>query len=152
MINADLAVFLQEGLGIHIGTRNEQLEPDGARALALTVDEDGTHFTVFLAKVAAARILSDLKANHQAAVSIGRPVDERACQVKGTFVSARAAKSSERAEIDRQFEGFLNQLQMIGIPREGSSQWITWPAVAIRLKATAVFIQTPGAEAGKQIA
>ena len=152
MIDGELAAFLQEGLGIHIGTRNERLEPNGARGLALKVDDDGTHFTVFLAKVAAARILSDLKSNGFAAVTIGRPVDERACQVKGTFVSARAAKAAEREHIVAQFEGFRNQLAAIGIPPDGSSRWVTWPAVAIRLKATAVFNQTPGAEAGKQIA
>jgi hypothetical protein len=152
MIDRELAAFIQEGLGIHIGTRNAHLEPNGARALAVTVDEDGTHFTVFLAKVAAARVLPDLKSNGFAAVTVGRPIDERTCQVKGTFVSARAAKSGERDELLKQFEGFRNQLQAIGIPRVESSQWITWPAVAIRLKATAIFNQTPGAEAGKQIA
>jgi hypothetical protein len=152
MIDRDLAAFLQEGLGIHIGTRNQRLEPSGARALAVKVEEDGLHFVVFLAKVAAARILPDLQASGFAAVTIGRPVDERACQVKGAFVSSRAAKASERQEIVAQFEGFRDQLQAIGIPREGSSQWVTWPAVAIRLKVTAVFNQTPGADAGKQIA
>jgi hypothetical protein len=152
MIDRELAAFLQEGLGIHIGTRNQRLEPNGARALAVKVDEDGGHFVVFVAKVAASRVLPDLQANGFAAVTVGRPVDERACQVKGTFVSARAAKASERREVVAQFEGFRDQLQAIGIPREGSSRWITWPAVAIRFKVTAVFNQTPGAEAGKQIA
>ena len=152
MIDRDLAAFLQEGLGVHIGTRNQRLEPNGARALAVKVEEDGAHFVVFLAKVAATRVLPDLKANGFAAVTVGRPVDERACQVKGTFVSARAAKASERQEIVAQFEGFRDQLQAIGVPRDGSRQWLTWPAVAIRLKVTAVFNQTPGADAGKQIA
>jgi hypothetical protein len=151
MIDAQLAAFLEEGLGIHLGTRNERLEPNGARALAVKVDGDGVHFTVFLAKVAADRLISDLKANGFAAVSIGRPIDERACQVKGTVVSIRAAKASERETIVAQFEGFRDQLEAIGIPRGGSDRWATWPAVAIRLKATAVFNQTPHAGTGNQI-
>jgi len=152
MIDRDLASFIHEGLGIHVGTRNARLEPNGARALAVVVDDDGAPIGIVTDRVAAARVLPDLKSNGFAAVTVGRPVDERACQVKGTFVSARAAKIGERDELLRQFEGFRNQLQAIGIPRDGSSQWITWPAVAIRLKATAVFNQTPGADAGKQIA
>ena len=32
MIDPDLRAFLQEGVGIHIGTRNAALEPNGARA------------------------------------------------------------------------------------------------------------------------
>jgi hypothetical protein len=152
MIDRELAAFLQEGLGIHLGTRNKRLEPNGARAIAVKVEDDGVHVVVYVAKVAAARVLPDLESNGQAAVTFGRPIDERDCLVKGAFVGVRAAKATERSEIAAQFERFRDQLEAIGIPRVGSSRWITWPAVAIRLKATAIFNQTPGAEAGKQIA
>jgi hypothetical protein len=147
MIDTQLAAFLQEGLGIHIGTRNPSLEPNGARVIAVKVEEDGRHFVAYVAKVAATRVLPDLEANGQAAVTFARPIDERACQVKGVFVSARTAKANEREAITTQFERFRDQLEAIGIPRIGSSRWVTWPSVAIRLKATAVFNQTPGAQA-----
>ena len=39
--------------------------------------------------VGAGPILDDLQANGQAAIVFARPEDDRACQVKGTFVSAR---------------------------------------------------------------
>jgi hypothetical protein len=152
MIDAQLAQFLQEGLAIHIGTRNEQLEPNGARAAALTVDEDGSHVVVYVAKIAAARVLSDLESNGLAAISVARPTDDRACQLKGTFVGSRLAKASERALVARQFDGFVETLEHIGIPRLGTQNWITWPAVAIRLRITALFDQTPGANAGAPLA
>jgi hypothetical protein len=152
MIDEQLASFLQEGLGIHIGTRNERLEPNGARAIAVKVEDNGTHLVVYVAKVASSRVLPDLQANGQAAVSFGRPVDERACQVKGIFVSARPARANERPLLMRQWEGFRDNLEQIGIPRGGMERWITWPAVAIRLKVTALFEQTPGPDAGKAIA
>jgi len=151
MIDADLAAFVQERVGIHIGTRNQQLEPNGARALAIRVEHDGTHIVVYLAEVAATRILPDLEANGQAAVSFGRPVDDKACQIKGTFVSARAASPEERPEIVAQFESFLANLEEIGIPRRLAHRWPTWPCLAIRLKATAVFTQTPGPGAGEPV-
>ena len=148
MLDRTLAAFLQEGLGIHIGTCNERLEPSGARALAVTVDEDGTHLDVFVAEAAAARLLPDLEVNGQTAVSFGRPVDDRACQVKGVLVSVRPAEPHEREPIRTQFEAFLSNLERIGIPRAGAANWPRWPAIAIRLKATAVFEQTPGPAAG----
>lgn len=148
MIGRDLAAFLQEGVGIHIGTRNASLEPNGARALAVRVDDDGSHLEVFVAEVAAARVLPDLEANGQVAVDFGRPIDERACQVKGTCVGVRAATDQDRALVMAQWDGFLASLEQIGIPRVASTSWITWPAVAIRLKATALFEQTPGPAAG----
>jgi hypothetical protein len=152
MIDEQLAAFLQEGVGIHIGTRNAALQPNGTRALAATVDDDGRHVVVYVAGVAAARILPDLEANGQAAVGFGRPIDDRACQVKGTFVEARDAAEEERAAVHAQWDGFLGSLEKIGIPRAATAGWVTWPAIAIRLRVTALFDQTPGPGAGAPIA
>jgi hypothetical protein len=151
MIQGELATFLQEGVGIFIGTRNAALAPNGARAIAARVEQGGAHLVIYVADVAAARLLPDLESNGMAAVTFGRPVDERACQVKGTFVAARAARDDERLLIDAQWEGFTRQLETIGVAREARSAWPKWPATAITLKATAVFEQTPGPAAGQQV-
>jgi len=152
MIDPQLAAFLEQGVGIHIGTRNEQLQPNGARAVAAKVEGGGTHLVVYVAEIAAARLRVDLESNGQAAVVFGRPEDERSCQVKGVFVDTRPANDSERPLMQKQWDGFLGQLEMIGIPRVSATNWITWPAVAIRLKVTTIFEQTPGPQAGAQIA
>jgi hypothetical protein len=149
MIDPRLTAFLQEGLGIYVGTRNAALEPNGARGLAVLVEDDGVHATVFVSKVAAPRLLADLEANGQIAVSVGRPRDDRACQVKGVYVSSRPARPRERAIIDQQWDGFMAGLEYIGFSRVIASGWAKWPAVAIRFKATAVFEQTPGPAAGE---
>jgi hypothetical protein len=151
MIPPPLAAFLQEGLGIHITTRNGALEPKGARALAVSVDPDGAHVTVYVAAIAARRLMPDLLANGQAAVGFARPIDERACQVKGAFVGARDAQADEERFVRTQWEGFLRNLNMIGIPREPIANWSVWPASAIRLKVTAIFDQTPGPGAGEPL-
>jgi hypothetical protein len=148
MIDALLAAFLQEGVGIHIGTRDEALRPNGARAIAVQVEDGGAYLVVYVSAVAAVRLMADLESNGQAAVSFGRPTDDRACQVKGTFVDARAAAEPERPRVTAQWDGFLSSLEQIGIPRAATGAWVTWPAVAIRLRATAVFDQTPGPGAG----
>ena len=150
IIDGELADFLQQGVGMYIGTRNQSLEPNGARALAARVDGDGT-VVIYLADVAAARLLPDLESNGLAAVTFGRPVDERACQVKGTFIGARAAREDERPLVERQWEAFTRSLQMIGVAPEARSAWPKWPATAIALKPTAVFEQTPGPTAGTQL-
>ena len=152
MIDPQLAAFLEQGVGIHIGTRNEQLHPNGARAVAAKVEGGGTHLVVYVAEIAAARLRVDLESNGQAAVVFGRPEDERSAQVKGVFVDIRPAIDSERPLMQKQWDGFLGQLEMIGIPRVSATNWITWPAVAIRLKVTTIFEQTPGPQAGAQIA
>jgi len=152
MIGPELAAFLEQGLGIHIGMRNDQLHPNGARAVAAKVDSGGSHLVVYVAEIAAARLRADLESNGQAAVVFGRPEDERSCQVKGVFLDIRAATESERPLLEKQWDGYLGQLEMIGIPRVSATNWVTWPAVAIRLKVTTIFEQTPGPQAGAQIA
>ncbi len=151
MIQGPLATFLQEGVGIHLATRNAALEPNGTRALAVKVEDDGRHLVVYVAQVASVRILGDLEDNGQAAVSFGRPVDDKACQVKGVFIAARDASDDERPFIATQWDGFLASLEQIGIPRAATRAWITWPAIAIRLRVNALFDQTPGPGAGAQI-
>jgi hypothetical protein len=151
MLDRPLAAFLQEGVGIHVGTCNQRLEPNGARGLAVTVDGEGAHLVVYVAEVAATRLLPDLAGNGRAAVSFGRPIDDRACQVKGDVVSVRPAEPGERELIRAQFEGYLSSLERIGIASAGAANWVLWPAVAIRLRATAVFEQTPGPAAGTPI-
>lgn len=148
MIPPALAAFLEGGLSIHLGTRDAQLQPNGARAAAVTVDEDGTHLTVYVASVAATRLLPDLESNGQAAVVVCRPTDDRSCQVKGEFVSVRTAHADEQATVTAQWNGFLEELARIGISKAAAEGWATWPAVAIRLRATALFDQTPGPGAG----
>ena len=148
MIDRQLARFLEEGLSIHIGTRNAHLHPSGSRAAAVSIDPDGLHATVFVPDLGATRILPDLESNGQAAVSVGRPVDDRACQFKGMVTSIRNAGPDERDLVDRQWQGFMRQLELIGIPADRALGWARWPAVAITLRVTSVFEQTPGPLAG----
>jgi hypothetical protein len=152
MIDREFAAFLEEGLAIHIGTRNARLEPNGARATAVRVDPDGAHLAVFVPRVAAGRILPDLKSNGSAALVFCRPTDDRTCQVKGTFVSARPARADEQPFVESQWERFLAHLAQIGVPREVAAGWTTWPSTVVRVKATALFDQTPGPKAGTQLA
>lgn len=152
MLDDSLIAFLQQGVAINIGTRNARLEPAACYAAAAVVDADRRHLTVFVPAAGADRVLADLQSNGQAAVVFARPEDDRACQVKGTFVSARPATDDEAATVHGQYAGFLHQLEIIGMPGESTRSWIVWPAVAVRLRVTAVFDQTPGPKAGAVIA
>lgn len=152
MLDPQLRAFLEGGLGIHIGTRTAALRPNGARVAAVRTEDDGVHLTVYVAEVAARRVVPDLEANGAAAVVFARPADDRACQIKGAFAGARPADDDERSLIEEQWNRFLANLEQIGIPRAATSGWIIWPAVAVRLRATRVFDQSPGAGAGTVLA
>ena len=152
MIDAQLAAFLEEGLSLHIGTRDAALNPEGARVAAVQVEAGGTHLLVYVPERAMPRLRANLDANGLAAVSFGRPIDERACQVKGIVVDMRPARDDEQALVAAQWDGFMRQLEAIGIQRAVAAGWSMWPAVVLRLRVTAVFEQTPKPDTGYPIA
>ena len=52
MLDKTLTEFLEQGLAIHIGTRNERLEPNGCRVTAVKVEDDRQHLLVYVSKAA----------------------------------------------------------------------------------------------------
>ncbi len=152
MIDKQLAGFLEEGVAIHLGTRNARLEPNGTRVTAVSVEDGGTHIVAFVPAACAGRVLPDLESNGQAALVFGRPTDDRACQVKGVFEAARETTEVDRHVAVAQWERMLDSFEHIGIPRALSARWAMWPCVAVRLRVTALFNQTPGPGAGAPLA
>lgn len=148
MIDPVLAAFLEEGLVVHLGTRNARLEPNGARVTAVMVDADGSHVTAYVPKVAAGPILRDLEDNGLAALVFARPTDDRACQVKGVLAGSRDATQGERAAVTAQWDRVRQGLERVGVPRALSDSWTIWPSVALRVRVTDLFNQTPGPGAG----
>jgi hypothetical protein len=149
MLDKSLTEFLEQGLAIHIGTRNAALRPNGCRVTAVRVEDQGRHLVAYLPKAATPAVLEDLQSNGQAAVSFARPTDDRAVQVKGQFISSRDADASEEAFVLGQWQALLGELDVIGLAAlTSTSTWLMWPCVAVKIRVTAVFSQTPGPEAG----
>ena len=148
VISEELASFFESGLSITAGTRDADLRPDGARAFALRVHKDREHLTVFFHAKAAPAILANLAQCPRIALSIDRPSDNRACQIKGEFTGSRKGRAAERALVERQVDGFLRELEAIGIPRTMTAGWQFWPCTAVDLRITHLFEATPGPGAG----
>ena len=152
MINAELASFLQQGIAIQLGTRNERLEPNGVRVVAASVEDDGRHLVAYLHAGAGPQVTPDLESNGQVAVVFSRPPDERACQLKGIAVSVRAAREDERALIEAQWSRWIERLTTIGCLRPTFDHWPAWPCIAVRVRVNAIFNQSPGPGAGAPLA
>ena len=151
MIPEELVAFLESGLAIVAATRNGELEPDGAAALAVRVHENRTGLTVFFYHEAATEMLRNLASYPQIALDLDLPTSHRACQVKGLYVGSRPAREAERPEIERQVEGFTADLEAIGIPRAMMAGWASWPCTALEVQVTELYEQTPGPGAGEPL-
>ena len=148
MLDKTLTEFLEQGLAIHIGTRDARLRPNGCVVTAVRVEDEGRHLVAFIPRAVTPAVFDDLRQNGQAAVSFTRPSDDKALQVKGEFVSLTDASAADERFAKDQWGGFLKQLDVIGLPGEATSTWRLWPCVAVRIRVTALFSQTPGPEAG----
>lgn len=151
MLDEAVTEFIHEGLAVHIGSRNARLEPNGTRLTAVRVETDGRHVVAYIPTRASGDVLEDLKENGQAAIAIARPIDDKACQIKGEFVESWSATDAEQAFVMAQWQGFLNQLEMVGLPRAAATNWAAWPCIAVRIRVTALFNQTPGPNAGAPV-
>ena len=151
LISDELADFLESGLSINVATRDDELQPEGAMAWAARVHDDRSHLTVFLHEKSGRAMLRNLKVHPEIAIVFDQPTSHRACQVKGRFVSTRRGKAAERAEVERQLDGFFMDLEAIGIPRAMAAAWKIWPCVAIEMRVTQLFEQTPGPGAGEPL-
>ena len=147
-ITLELAEFLESGLAIVVGVRDGDLNPDGAAAWAVEVDEERSRFTVYLHEIAAAELMRFLRSHAEIAINLDQPTSHRACQAKGVFVGTRAARDDERELVDRQVEGFRKDLAEIGFPPALTAAWRTWPCTALDVQVTQLFEQTPGPGTG----
>jgi hypothetical protein len=150
-IDEPLARFLESGLAITVATRDGELQPDGSWAWAVRVEDGGVEVSVFLYEEAAAAMLRNLTVHPEIAIVLDQPTSHRACQVKGTFLSSRAVRFEEKAEIERQVGLFRADLEAIGLPEGLTAGWVLWPATALRVRVTDVFEQTPGPGTGGRL-
>jgi hypothetical protein len=148
MLDKNLTEFLEQGLAIHIGTRDARLMPNGGRVTGVRVEDGGRLIVAFVPRAANRAVLDDLQNNGQAALSCTRPTDDRAVQVKGEFVSLRDADAADEQFAIAQWDRFLQQLDLIGLPGASTLTWTMWPCVAVTIRVTAIFSQTPGPDAG----
>lgn len=149
LLSDELAHFLQSGLAIMAATRDAELQPDGAWAWAARVHEDRRHLTVYFQSKHGPALLKNLEAHPEIALAFDLPSSHRACQVKGQVVKTRRARPGERAEVERQAQAFLADLALIGIPQAMTAGWQYWPSLAVELRVTQLFEQTPGPGTGE---
>ncbi len=148
MISDEIASFLESGISILIGTRDERLVPEAVRGCGARVDANGTELLVLLPVATGAATAANLAANGRIAITFSRPTDHRSLQIKGRVLELRAAGDAERAIVDRYRCSFAQELALVGVPPRMTFRLAMWPAHAVRLAIEGVYVQTPGPGAG----
>lgn len=146
----ELRELLEGPSVMYLATRNAALEPLSALAFGVQPSADGGELTLFLPAAVSPPTLANLRDNGQMAVSLVRPSDHRALQIKGVWLGERRTTEDDRAFLTRYRDAFLGEMSTIGVPRSVWGRLAWWPAVALRMEVRDTFVGTPGPSAGRR--
>jgi hypothetical protein len=133
-----------------LATRAADLTPSSVLASGLRVDTP-QQVTVFLTEAAAAPALPNLAHNGEMAVTLSNVLDHRSIQLKGTLVAMRPSDEADRAFQAQYMERFRPAMTAIGVPRSIAARLAWWPSRAVQMAVREMFVQTPGANAGRPL-
>jgi hypothetical protein len=154
VIDDALKAFLESGVSIVIGTRDEGLVPEIVRAWGLHVSRDRRRVRLSVPDATSVRTRTNLVTNSHIAVSCSLPSNYETVQLKGRHLRTTSPSADDLLRLERHRESFASVNESFGIPRArveafwqreltGSPLFVT-----IHFVVQAVFNQTPGPTAG----
>jgi hypothetical protein len=151
VINAEFASFMESAVMIIVGTCDDALRPQIARAVGVIVDRATGGLDLIVSDWQWPETIANVRRNGRLAVTFARPSDYVSYQVKGraTVIPASAAHLACAA---RYVEAMTATLVGNGLDARVTVPWLVdrEPA-ALRLAAEMIFVQTPGDKAGQRL-
>jgi len=150
----EVSAFIQSGLSITVGSRDDRLIPSIAKGVGCRVENAGRQVTVLVFAEAAEAVMRDIAHNQQVAVVFTRPSTNRTVQLKGHDARPAPAGPPEAALVRRHLALFADDLRLLGWqPQYVNTLFLhDWSQLmAIRFTPHGAFAQTPGPGAGARL-
>jgi hypothetical protein len=154
MITKELKAFIEGGVSVVVGTRDEGLVPEIVRAWGPQVNPDRRSIRLCVPEATSLRTRTNLVANGRIAVAFSLPSNYETVQLKGRHLRTTSPSADDRRRMDRHRESFAAVNESLGVPRaRGEVFWrrelMGSPFfVTIHFVVEAIFNQTPGPAAG----
>ena len=151
LIQQDLAAFMASPVMIILGTRDDALVPEIARAIGAVAHRADGCVDLAVSEWQWSKTVANVRANGQLAATFARPSDYVSYQVKGLATAAPA--TAEHVALARRYiERMASILGELGLERQIVAPWLVErELVTLRLSVQEIFVQTPGAKAGQLI-
>jgi len=154
-LTEDDARFVQRGLSITLGSRNEAMLPSIAVGLACRVAADRRQVSIILRPSQSADLLRDVRQTGLIAVALNQPTTHRTIQLKGVDAKVHPIDAGCVAELAAQTSAFVEEIVSVGAPQEemvrAYVQFELHDVVAVSFSLQAVFVSTPGPAAGTRL-
>lgn len=150
MLSVELVDLIESGVSMKIATRDESRMPECAVGVGARVHEGAEMVTLYVARGPGDVTVANLAIEPRIAATFSRVHDFRTYQIKGV-ATVREARDDERATVEAYRAGLAMALDFAGIPRRLTMRVRVWPAYAIDVRVTDIFLQTPGPDAGARM-
>jgi hypothetical protein len=150
-LSEELAELVASGVDVYVATRNAGLEPESMLAMGVKIHADGYGLTVYLPEALSAATVANLRDNAQIAITMARPRDHHAVQIKGRSLQIRRSEAADRELQAVCRAALVEQFAWVGIPRSATRRLVWWPSLAVDVEVGDVFVQTPGPQAGEPL-
>lgn len=153
-IDNALKMFIESGVSVVVGTRDEGLVPEIVRAWGPQVNRDRRSVRICVPEATSVRTRTNLVGNGRIAVAFSLPSNYETVQLKGLHLRTTKPSAEDLRRVDHHREAFASVNESIGVPRArvesfwrrelvGSTLFVT-----IHFVVHAIFNQTPGPGAG----
>jgi len=152
MLTQQIVDYWQDPISVVVGTRDANLIPGFIRVFGIFGRPGGTSATFVAPEATSAEMLRNLKDNAQVAVQVVHIPDFESYQLKGKYVLHRPATLEENALVEQsKVKTSLFFANAFGLPPDFWTNYISVPAISVEFNIEAIFIQTPGPNAGQKI-
>jgi hypothetical protein len=149
LIEVALAAFLESPVMIIVGSCDDSLRPQIARAAGAIVDRAQRRIDLIVSIWQWPQTIANVRRNGQIAVTFARPADYVSYQVKGR-AAVIPASAAHRQCAQHYIEAMTETFAGLGLDRTVVAPWLVdlEPKV-LRLAVEMIFVQTPGENAGR---
>jgi hypothetical protein len=148
-IDAALAGFLESPVMIIVGSCDDGLLPQIARAAGAIVDRAKGRVDLVVSGWQWPQTIANVRRNGRLAVTFARPADYVSYQVKGR-AAVIPASAAHRQRAQRYIAAMTETFVGLGLDRAVAASWlIDLEPQVLRLAIEMIFVQTPGEKAGR---
>ena len=147
-IDAALATFLESPVMIIVGSCDDGLLPQVARAAGSVVDRAKGRVDLIVSGWQWPQTIANVARNGQLAVTFARPADYVSYQLKGR-AAIIPASAAHRQRAQYYIKAMTETFAGLGLDQAVAASWLVdlEPQV-LRLAVETIFVQTPGEKAG----
>ncbi|TJY59456.1 hypothetical protein E4T66_13805 [Sinimarinibacterium sp. CAU 1509] len=153
-IDEATATFVTSGVSINVASRDAQLRPSVARCCGARVSADRAEIRVLLVRAQTAALLADVEACGEVAAVFSNVDSHRTLQIKASGARVVDADVDDIEAARTYLRKFIASLDAIGHAPEFTEIFLGIDEndlVAVVMRPSAQFVQTPGPGAGQRL-